>query len=90
MKDFLDEIILSVAYENIEQSSDKRVAGSTVWEKTRIAVPDLAPVTVPGRLKRLVSHGLLEKDKAGSTRRTKFYAPTDAGLKKWQELKSAR
>jgi hypothetical protein len=87
MNDSIDEAIFTAAYHFIEQSVDKRVAGSTVWEKARMLIPDLAPVTVPARLRRLVSNGLLEKDKGRSGAHTKVYAPTELGFKKWAELK---
>lgn len=51
--------------------------------------PDLAPVTVPARLRRLVSRGLLQKDPTNSSSRIKVYPPTEAGSKEWQEMKSA-
>jgi hypothetical protein len=85
MLDKLDQTILTVAYEQIERSGSKIVAGSTVWEEARKLWPDLAPVTVPARLKRLVSQGLLTKDLARSSSRTKVYGPTDAGYKAWRE-----
>jgi hypothetical protein len=90
MNDFLDKVIFYIAYDRIDESQAKRVTGSTVWDWTRIVVPDLAPVTVPARLRRLVSMGLLQKDPVNSSSRTKVYAPTDAGYKEWHEMKSAR
>jgi DNA-binding PadR family transcriptional regulator len=51
--------------------------------------PDLAPFYVPARLNRLVSQGLLDKDPANSSSRTKVYTPTEAGNKEWQEMKWA-
>ena len=78
MFDELDRTIVAVVYDHIERSAEKRVTGSTVWNAMS-AVLDIAPVTIPGRLRRLVSHGLLEKDEANSSSRTKVYAPTDAG-----------
>ncbi len=89
MNDDLDKVIFYVAYDRIAESQVKRVAGSTVWDHARIVVPDLAPVTVPARLKRLVSMGLLQKDPANSSSRTKVYAPTEAGYRKWEEMRSA-
>jgi hypothetical protein len=89
MNDKLDLIIFYVAYDRIAESQAKRVAGSTVWDHARMVVPDLAPVTVPARLKRLVSIGLLQKDPANSSSRTKIYAPTASGYRKWEELRSA-
>jgi len=88
MNDILDKVIFYVAYDCIAESQAKRVAGSTIWDRTRLVIPELAPVTVPARLRRLVSLGLLEKDPANSSCRRKVYAPTAAGYKQWQEMKS--
>jgi hypothetical protein len=88
MFDSLDKLILHVAYGRIAESGGKYVAGCTVWADARLVVPDLAPVYVPARLRRLVSKGLLNKDRANSSRRTKVYVPTEAGYRKWDEIKS--
>jgi hypothetical protein len=84
MLDELDRTILAVAYNEIALSVSKRVAGGTIWEKARAVCPDLAPVTVPARLNRLISKGLLVRDPANSSNRTKVYAPTDAGSRQVQ------
>lgn len=88
MLDDLDRTIFDVTYQQIEASSEKRVAGSAVWEKARMIYPNLAPVTVPARLRRLVSEGLLEKDAANSSCRATIYGPTEAGYKMWQSIMS--
>jgi DNA-binding HxlR family transcriptional regulator len=84
----LDCIVLETAYRLIGQSRIKRVAGSTVWEAMQVLVPDIAPVTIPARLRRLVSLGLLEKDEANSSNRTKLYGPTEAGYEQLTEVAS--
>ncbi len=83
MLDELDKVILAAAYAGIEASGGRHVAGSTVWESVRASCPDIAPVTVPARLRRLVSHKLLERDEKNSSSRTKLYGPTEAGRQMW-------
>jgi hypothetical protein len=80
--DRLDQVILNAAYTRIEESASKRVAGSTIWDDVK--GPHVAPVMIPARLKRLISLGLLSKDEANSSSRTKVYAPTDAGYEAWR------
>jgi hypothetical protein len=84
--DTLDELILGLAYLQIDRSPSKVVTGRDVWEKVNASNLDLAPVVVPGRLSRLVSLGFLQKDAANSSARIKVYRPTDAGYQKWREL----
>jgi hypothetical protein len=79
MLDHLEKAMLRVAYNHIDRSSVKRVAGSTIWANVRLIYPDLAPVVVPARLRRLVSLGLLEKDSPASGCRYKLYGRTEAG-----------
>lgn len=86
MLDQTDKLILFVAYKEIQKSPAQRVAGSTVWEKAFAVQPNLAPVTVPARLKRLVSRGLLQKDDDNSSNRTKLYAPSTDGLQVFGEM----
>jgi hypothetical protein len=88
MLDGFDKTFLAVTYNEIDQSSVSRVSGSRVFDRIRAIFPEIAPVVSPGRLGRLVSQGLLAKDKANSSSRTKVYAPTDPGRKMWEELKT--
>jgi hypothetical protein len=83
MLDELDKVILAAAYDSIEASEGQRVAGSAVWETVHARWPDIAPVTVPARLRRLVNHKLLQKDERNSSCRTKLYGPTEAGRQLW-------
>jgi hypothetical protein len=70
MLDDLDKIILHAAYARIERNPAKRVSGNEVWKD----LSSLSPPLIPARLRRLISLGLLEKDKANSSSRTKAYA----------------
>lgn len=79
MLEELDRIILVLAYRLIGRSRIKRVAGSTVWHEIHVLVPNVAPIEIPNRLRRLVSLGLLERDKANSRNSTKLYGPTEVG-----------
>lgn len=58
MNDIIDAAIFYVAYDSIAESQAKRVTGSTIWEKARLVIPDLAPVTVPARLHRTCQQGI--------------------------------
>jgi DNA-binding HxlR family transcriptional regulator len=78
--DQLDQIILDLAYARIDAAESKRVVGSTVYADVASRY-DIAPVVIPARLRRLVSLGLLERDKGNSSSRTKVYLPTEAGYK---------
>jgi len=82
MLDELDRLILDVTYTLIDKAFLKRTTGSDVWNELR----DFSPPLIPARLSRLVSLGLLAKDKANSSSRYKSYRPTDAGYKEWQKL----
>jgi len=86
--DALDRAIFDWAYSGIEQSKVARVTGSAVWDRVRSIYPELAPPTVPARLRRLVSSGLLAKDPENSGSRTKVYGPTDAGRRMRQQMKA--
>jgi hypothetical protein len=85
--DELDHRILDVAYTRIEASESKRVAGSTIWDDVR-TVWNVAPFMIPARLNRLLSRGLLKRDEANSSSRTKVYAPTFAGYAAWRGMKA--
>ncbi len=79
MLEELDRIMLEVAYKLIGRSKIERVAGSTVWDQMHVLVPDIAPVSIPARLRRLVSLGFLERYQANSSNSTKLYGPTEKG-----------
>jgi hypothetical protein len=83
MLDVLDHAILEIAYTEIDKSASKRVTGAAVF----VRVPGLAPVIVPARLRRLVSHGLLAKNLRNSSNRTKVYAPTEDGYMTWRQIR---
>ncbi len=83
MLDNIDKAVLQVAYFRIERNPAKLVSGSEIWRDLSIFSPPL----VPARLRRLVTHGLLEKDKGNSSSRTKVYAPTDAGYSMVHQMK---
>jgi len=87
MVDEFDRIILDVVYTSIDASATKRTTGSDVWNEVH-GFTSLAPVVIPARLRKLVSLGLLAKDKGNSSSKYKVYAPTDAGYKEWHETKS--
>jgi hypothetical protein len=82
--DILDKAVLTIAYNQIEGSNSKRVSGSGVWGVLRTT--DIAPVHNGARLMRLVSLGLLARDQANSSCRTKVYRPTEAGYRIYHEL----
>jgi DNA-binding MarR family transcriptional regulator len=81
--DDLDRLILVLAYKRIAESQEKRVSGSAIRNDLRIN-----PAFIPGRLRRLVSLGLLEKIAADSSARTKVYGSTRTGHRIWKELMS--
>ncbi len=84
MLDDLDKIMVHVAYARIENNPAKRVSGNEVWKD----LSSLSPALIGGRLIRLIHQGLLDKDESNSSSRTKLFAPTQAGYKMWQEIKS--
>jgi hypothetical protein len=87
LMDEFDQSLLDVAYTRIDAAESKRVAGSTIWADVRNTW-DVAPVVISARLNRLVSLGLLDRDEANSSGKTKVYAPTHAGYRAWRAVKA--
>jgi hypothetical protein len=83
--DLLDKAVLAVAYRHIEESASKRVTGAAIWND--LSATGIAPVHIPARLRRFISHGWLQKDPRNSSNRYKVYAPTDHGWAVWHQIR---
>ena len=78
-REFVDTLILRTACDLAQRSKEGLVTGEVLYEAILAAGFDIGPHFVGGRLRSLLSRGLLEKDEYNSTCRASVYRFTDAG-----------